>query len=173
VRRAFAAAPNVKLVWCPTGQLVPTRATRTPASAVPEELWPGGALVDVIGPDAYNGKRRENSDPASAFGDFVALADAAQKPFLISETGIVKGAATGTAFVDANWYSDLFQYLTDVESGHAVASGHSVDVVGVAGFWRSTDFGDTTLRASEGHQLAAQHGFLRAQPQRAQSCVGH
>lgn len=168
VRRAFAAAPNVKLVWCPTSQLAPTRATRNPAAAVAEELWPGAAQVDVIGPDAYNGKRRDNATPAGAFGDFVALADAADKPFLISETGIVKGFAGGAAFVDASWYTDLFAYLTDVEAGRGVPSRHGVDVLGVAGFWRATDFGDTTLRTSEGRQLQQ---ILRAQPQRRQACV--
>src|SRR5206468_6903031 len=56
VHDAFAAAPNVKLVWCPTGQLTPTQATSHPNAEVADELWPGAAVVDVIGPDAYNGK---------------------------------------------------------------------------------------------------------------------
>ena len=47
VRQAFAGAPNVKLVWCPTGQLVPTRATRTPASAVPAIVVPTPAAVTL------------------------------------------------------------------------------------------------------------------------------
>ncbi|HET9626756.1 MAG TPA: hypothetical protein VFP84_35580 [Kofleriaceae bacterium] len=157
VRAAFASAPNVKLVWCPTGQADVSAATAHPGAANPDELWPGADQVDVIGPDAYNGKRRENAAPAGAFGDFVALADAANKPFLISETGIVQGAP----YIDASWYSDLFAYLASVEQ-------HGVDVLGVAGFWRDTDFGDTTLRPAQGAQLEA---ILRAQPQRSQACV--
>jgi hypothetical protein len=170
VRRAFAVAPNVKLVWCPTGQMVPTRATQNPAVRVPEELWPGAAAVDIIGPDAYNGKRRDNVDPGSAFGDFVALARAAKKPFLISETGIVKGFGDGS-LVDASWYADLFQYLTDLDTDRRVDV--RVDVLGVAGFWRATSFGDTTLTPGEGRQLAASPGLLRAQPQRPQPCVAN
>src|SRR3569623_1254059 len=85
VHDAFAAAPNVKLVWCPTGQLTPTAAIRNPAAANTDELWPGSGKVDVIGPDAYNGKRPDNVTPAGAFGDFDRLAQAAHSSFLISE----------------------------------------------------------------------------------------
>src|SRR3569623_1285579 len=82
---SFAAAPNVKLVGCPTGQLTPTAAIRNPAAANTDELWPGSGKVDVIGPDAYNGKRPDNVTPAGAFGDFDRLAQAAHSSFLISE----------------------------------------------------------------------------------------
>ena len=154
VHDAFAAAPNVKLVWCPTGQLTPTAAIRNPAAANTDELWPGSGKVDVIGPDAYNGKRPDNVTPAGAFGDFVRLAQAAHRSFLISETGVVKDFGK-PALVDKNWYADLYTYLTGVERDD------HVDVIGVAGFWRATSFGDTRLDATEGRQLAAHPGFLR------------
>jgi hypothetical protein len=165
VREAFSVAPNVKLVWCPTGQLVPTQAIKHPAMRIAAELWPGAASVDIIGPDAYNGKRIDNAKPGAAFDDFVELAAAADKPFLISETGIVKGFKKGVGLVDKVWWTDLFAYLTDVEAQRGV------DVLGVAGFGRETSFGDTTLTSAEGDQLTASHGFLRSQPERAQSCI--
>ncbi|CAN5615964.1 hypothetical protein BH10CYA1_BH10CYA1_12930 [soil metagenome] len=125
-----AGADNVSMVWCPTKKVDPTGLTD---QANPDKYWPGSNYVDVIGPDGYSSKGKEESFQ-KLFEPFVDLAKRTGKPFMTSEAGLHTDGMTEKQKSD--WWQNAFNYVQDERS-------QGTDILGVGGFFRYADKNET------------------------------
>lgn len=125
-----AGADNVKMVWCPTKKVDPSGLTD---QANPDKYWPGSNYVDVIGPDGYSSKGKEESFQ-KIFEPFVDLAKRTGKPFMTSEAGIHTDGMTEKQKSD--WWQNAFNYVQDERK-------KGTDILGVGGFFRYADKNET------------------------------
>ncbi|RTL38004.1 MAG: hypothetical protein EKK48_22140 [Candidatus Melainabacteria bacterium] len=142
-----AGADNVKMVWCPTKKVDPSELAN---EANPDKYWPGSKYVDVIGPDGYSPKHKEESFQ-KIFEPFVDLAKRTGKPFMSSETGIHTDGMTEKQKSD--WWQKAFDYVKNERD-------KGTDIMGVGGFFRHPETNETL---SDNQRKVLSHTFIKAE----------